>query len=73
MNWKGLKNGELIRAAEEHGIEVFVTGDQTIKHEQNLARRKLAIVSLSAIQLPILRKSFSKIIEAIDRAMPGSF
>ena len=27
MRWGDLKNGELLRAAEECGIEVFVTGD----------------------------------------------
>ena len=27
--WAGLKNGELLRAAEDDGIEVFLTGDQT--------------------------------------------
>ena len=28
--WAGLKNGELLRIAEENGIEVFLTGDQTL-------------------------------------------
>jgi hypothetical protein len=32
--WK-LRNGELLQAAEEDGIEVFLTGDQTLLHEQN--------------------------------------
>lgn len=27
MGWAGLKNGELLRAAERGGIEVLVTGD----------------------------------------------
>jgi hypothetical protein len=26
--WAGLKNGELLRTAEENGIEVFLTGDR---------------------------------------------
>jgi hypothetical protein len=30
MGWTGLKNGELLQAAEESGIEVFLTGDQTL-------------------------------------------
>ena len=56
MGWAGLKNGELLRTAEENGIEVFVTGDQTLAYEQNLTGRRLAVVALSAIQLPIIRK-----------------
>jgi hypothetical protein len=33
----------------------------------------LAVVALSAIQLPILKESLPKIIAAIDKATPGSF
>jgi hypothetical protein len=73
MGWAGLKNGELLRTAEEHGIEVLVTGDQTLNYEQNLTARRLAIVTLSAIQLPIIKKNLSMIIAAIDNATPGSF
>ena len=73
MGWNGLKNGELLSEAENHGFEVLLTGDQTLNYEQNLARRRLAIVALSAIQLPIIKKNLSKIIAALDAAVPGSF
>jgi hypothetical protein len=73
MGWAGLKNGELLQTAEDHGIDVFLTGDQTLTYEQNLAGRRLAIVALSAIQLPIIRKNLQKIIAAIDDAAPGPF
>ena len=42
--WSGLKNGELLRTAESDGIEVFLTGDQTLSHEQNLQGRIVAIL-----------------------------
>ena len=73
MGWNGLKNGELLSVAEESGIEVLLTGDQTLNYEQNIPRRRLAIVALSAIQLPIIRRNLSKIIDAINNAVPGSF
>jgi hypothetical protein len=73
MGWTGLKNGELLRIAEDSGIEVLLTGDQTLSYEQNLTGRRLAIVALSAIQLPIIKKHLAKIIAAIDDAAPGSF
>ena len=73
MGWAGLKNGELLTAAEAGGIEVLVTGDQTLNYEQNLAERSLAIVALSAIQLPIIRGNIPAIIAAIERSSPGSF
>lgn len=73
MGWAGLKNGELLSAAEAAGIEVLLTGDQTLNHEQNLPGRRLAVVALSAIQLPIIRQIIPAILAAIDRASPGSF
>jgi hypothetical protein len=73
MGWAGFQNGTLLRAAEENGIDVLLTGDQTLAYEQNLSGRRLAIVSLSAIKLPIIRNSLPEIIAAIDRAMPGSY
>lgn len=73
MGWVGLKNGELLRMAQENGIQVFVTGDRTLSYEQNLAGLQLAVIVLSSIELPILRKHLSSILAAIGRALPGSF
>jgi hypothetical protein len=73
MGWTGLQNGSLLRAAEESGMEVLLTGDQTLSYEQNLTGRRLAVVALSAIQLPILKENLPKIIAAIDGAAPGTF
>jgi hypothetical protein len=61
MGWAGLKNGELLQAAEDDGFAVFLTGDQTLAQEQNLAGRRLAVVALSAIQLPIIRESLARV------------
>lgn len=71
--WAGLKNGELLRAAEADGIEVFLTGDQTLVYEHNLAGRQLAVVALSSIELPILKNNLPAIVAAIESAFPGSF
>jgi hypothetical protein len=69
----GPQNGELLQAAEANGFDVFLTGDQTLCHEQNLSGCRVAVIALSAIQLPIIRESLPKIIAAIDAAAPGSF
>ncbi len=71
--WAGLKNGELLQTAEEQGIQVLLTGDTTLHLEQNLTGRRLAVVALSAIQLPIIREHVARIVAPIDRAAPGSF
>ena len=73
MGWAGLKNGELLRAAEDNEFDVLLTGDQTLAFEQSLTERRLAIVALSAIQLPIIKKKLPEIIAAIAAAARGTF
>jgi predicted nuclease of predicted toxin-antitoxin system len=73
LGWGDLNNGELLRAAEESGIEVLVTGDQSLVHEQNVTGRRLAIVALSTNNWPIVKNYVLGILAAIDRAGPGSF
>lgn len=73
MGWSELKNGELLRAAEDAGIDVFVTGDRSLVYEQNLAGRRLAIIALSTNNWPIVKDHISRILAAIESTVPGSF
>jgi hypothetical protein len=36
--WSGLRNGELLYAAEAAGFAVFITGDKTLEYEQKSER-----------------------------------
>lgn len=40
----GLKNGDLLTAAEAAKFDVFLTVDQGIEYQQNLTGRKIAIL-----------------------------
>lgn len=51
MDWAGLKNGELLRAAEEHGFHMLITGDRNMRYQQNLTRIRFSIIELSTQQL----------------------
>jgi hypothetical protein len=59
--WDGLKNGNLLRAAEDDGFEVLLTGDQSLHQEQNLSSLRLAIVVLSSVEWRILKNCLSPI------------
>jgi len=48
QGWAGLTNGELLRRAAEEGFEVFVTADQKLEFQQNLARSGLRVLVLVA-------------------------
>lgn len=46
QSWAGLKNGELLDAAEAAGFTVLVTGDRNLQFQQNLGKRQLGVVVL---------------------------
>lgn len=70
--WSGLKNGKLLQAAEDYGFDVFLAGDQTLRYEQDMTGRKLAIIVLSSVEWRIVKDHLPKIVAAIDNAAPGS-
>jgi predicted nuclease of predicted toxin-antitoxin system len=45
-NLSGLKNGQLLDAAEAAGFDVVITVDQNIPDQQNLAGRRISLVIL---------------------------
>jgi len=73
MGFGGLKNGELLSAAEVAGFDVFVTGDKTLEYEQNLKDLMIAVVSLSAPHWLPIKDHIGRIANAVDIAVPGSF
>ncbi|MBA2594915.1 MAG: DUF5615 family PIN-like protein [Pseudomonadota bacterium] len=46
--WAGLTNGELLSRAAQAGFEVFLTGDQNLEYQQDLARSRLGVIVLVA-------------------------
>jgi hypothetical protein len=56
------KNGALLKAAEAAAFDVLVTADKTLQYEQNLAGRKLALVSISANSWKVIGPNVAKIV-----------
>jgi hypothetical protein len=74
MKWHPqLGNGELLRAAEALGFDVMVTSDQNIRHQQNLAGRKLALVVLGSNIWPVVREHGAAIQAKVAAATPGGY
>ncbi len=42
QGWSKLSNGELLKAIEREGYHLFITTDQNLQYQQNLADRQLA-------------------------------
>jgi len=72
MGWAGVKNGELLKLVAEQGFNVFLTGDKNMQNQQRLVGRPFAILLLSAISWPVIRKHLPAILAAIDQTRPGS-
>ena len=71
--WETLANGALLQEAEAAGFEVFITADKNIRYQQNLTRRRIAILVLENAQWPILRKHVGRVVAAVNAATPGSY
>ena len=71
--WDKLKNGDLLRAAEEAGFEVLVTPDKNILNQQSLKKYKIAIIVLGNPQWPVLRHHVDRVVAAVNAAKPGTY
>jgi hypothetical protein len=71
--WDKLRNGELLKAAEEAGFEVFVTPDKNIRYQQNLRVHPIAIVVLGNAQWPVVRDQVERVAAATNAAKPGDY
>lgn len=70
--WAALLNGELLRSAESE-FDVLVTTDHNLRHQQNLAGRRLAILVLPTTSWPKIRPHVAEVAEAISGLRPGDY
>ena len=73
MGWGELGNGDLLRAAEAAGFELFVICDKNLRYQQNLATRRIAILELWTNHRPTLEKHFALIRATAEAMQPGEF
>ncbi len=72
MGWGAYSNGELLRLAEG-SFDLFITSDQNIRYQQNLAGRKIAILVLSTNNLAVIRSNSDAIIAAVQSLQATDF
>jgi hypothetical protein len=68
--WGGLKNGDLLRLAEGE-FDLFITSDQNIRYQQNLAGRRIPILELSTNDLRRIEAAAAQIQAAVAAIKPG--
>lgn len=70
--WGGVKNGELLRLAEGK-FDLFITFDQNIRYQQNLADRRLPVLELSTNKLRRVTAAADLILAAAVAMQSGEF
>jgi len=70
--WQSVKNGDLLRAAEGR-FDLFITSDQGIRYQQNLAARGIAILELSTNDLRRIEAAAETIRQAVAAIRPAEF
>ncbi len=70
--WGGIKNGDLLRLAEKE-FNLFITSDQNIRYQQNLAGRQIAILELSTNDYRRIKASSELIQSTIAAIQPREF
>ena len=72
MGWPRLANGDLLAEAEDR-FDVLVTTDQSLRYQQNLAARRIAVLVLPFASWPKLRTHTTDIATAIGALRPGDY
>jgi len=72
LGWPTLENGQLLAAAE-NSFDLFITTDQQIRYQQNLAGRRLAILVLLSASWPQIRLRIPQIQMAIEEMKSGDY
>jgi hypothetical protein len=73
MGWHGVKNGALLDTAERHGFDIMVTGDKSMRHQQNMMGRMLARVVPEVNRWNVVRDEAEAVRAAGSKAPPGTY
>lgn len=71
--WSTLNNGDLLTTAEGAGYDLFITTDQNLRYQQNLAGHRLAILVLRTTSWPKMRQHVARIQSTVDAMSEGSY
>ena len=72
MGWSGVKNGELLKPADQQ-FDVVITTDKNLRYQQNLGRLNLAFVLLPSNSVPVVIAVLPQIEAALKTIQSGDF
>ena len=69
--WSNLRHSALLDRAEAEGFELLVTTDQSLRHQQNLAARRLSVLVLMSTSWPRIQARADRVVATVERIGPG--
>lgn len=70
--WRGVRNGELLRLAED-SFEVFILADKNMRYQQRMADRRIAVLELPTNRWPLLLPMATRIAKAVESIRTGEY
>jgi len=71
--WSSLVNGALLDETEAGGYDALITTDQGLKHQQNLAARRIRILVLTSTSWPKIRLKINEIRAILESLEEGGY
>ena len=69
--WAEVRNGNLLDNAEREGYEIMITADQSMRYQQNMAHRQIAVIVLLSNRWPRVQLKIEEIKAALEGMEPG--
>ena len=73
MGWRGVSNSELLDRAEAEGFKLIIVADKNLRHQQNLTKRRIAILELWTNHRPTLEQHFVRIRDRVQSVISSQY
>ena len=73
QGWSNLVSGQLLDAAELADYNLLITTDQNLQYQQNLGKRRIAIIVLRSTSWPRIQNHIAAICAAVEQAALGTY
>ncbi len=71
MGWASVKNGKLLRAANDAGFDAFVTADKNMYYQQNFDGLSVSAVVVPSNRKVLVQKAVPALLQSLSHVQPG--
>ena len=69
--WANIKNGKLLRLANDAGFDVLVTADKNMYYQQSFAGLTISAVVIPSNRKLLVQKSVAAFLQSLEYVQPG--